>query len=265
MAQKKKDRQDNGPKEERQTIQWAKKRKTYKTMAQKKKEKQYNGPFFWPIVLSVFLLLFHCIVSLSSFGPLYCLSFFFWAIERRKTDNTMAQKKKERQCNGPKEERQTIQWAKRRKTDNTMAQKKKDRQDNGPKEERETIHWPKAHCIVCLSSFGPLHCLSFFFWAIVLSVFLLLGHCIVCLSSFGPLYCLSFFFWAKKKDRQYNGPKEERQTIQWHKRRKTDNTMAQKKKDRQYNGPKEERQTIQWPKRRKRDNTMAQKKKDDKE
>jgi hypothetical protein len=49
----------------------------------------------------------------------------------------------------------------------------------------------------------------------------------------------------KKKDGQYNGPKEERQTIQWPKRRKTDNTMAQKKKDRQYNGPKEERQTIQ--------------------
>ena len=32
--------------------------------------------------------------------------------------------------------------------------------------------------------------------------------------------------------------------------------MAQKKKDKQYNGPKEERQTIQWPKRRKTDKTM---------
>jgi hypothetical protein len=53
-----------------------------------------------------------------------------------------------------------------------------------------------GHCIVCLFSFGPLYCLSFFFWAIVLFVFLLLGHCIVRLSSFEPLYCLSFFFWA---------------------------------------------------------------------
>jgi hypothetical protein len=44
----------------------------------------------------------------------------------------------------------------------------------------------------------------------------------------------------KKKDIQYNDPTEERQTIQWPKRRKTDKTMAQKKKDRQYNGPKEE-------------------------
>ena len=40
--------------------------------------------------------------------------------------------------------------------------------------------------------------------------------------------------------------------------------MAQKKKDRQDNGPKEERQTIQWPKRRKTDNTRVQKKKEDK-
>jgi hypothetical protein len=53
----------------------------------------------------------------------------------------------------------------------------------------------------------------------------------------------------KKKDRQYNGQKEEGQTIQWPKRRRTDNTMA-KKKDRQYNGQKEEGQTIQWPKRK---------------
>ena len=39
----------------------------------------------------------------------------------------------------------------------------------------------------------------------------------------------------EKKNRQYNGYREE-QTIQWLKRRSTDNTMAEEKKNRQYNG-----------------------------
>jgi hypothetical protein len=43
---------------------------------------------------------------------------------------------------------------------------------------------------------------------------------------------------AKEKNRQYNGKREEEQTIQWLKRRRrTDNTMAkEKKKNIQYNG-----------------------------
>jgi hypothetical protein len=39
----------------------------------------------------------------------------------------------------------------------------------------------------------------------------------------------------KKKNRQYNGKGEE-ETIQWLKRRRTDNTMAEEKKNRKYNG-----------------------------
>jgi hypothetical protein len=40
----------------------------------------------------------------------------------------------------------------------------------------------------------------------------------------------------KEKNRQYNGWREEEQTIQCLKRRRTDNTMAKEKKNRQYNG-----------------------------
>jgi hypothetical protein len=39
----------------------------------------------------------------------------------------------------------------------------------------------------------------------------------------------------EKKNRKYNGKREE-QTIQWLKRRRTDNTMSKEKKNRQYNG-----------------------------
>jgi hypothetical protein len=41
----------------------------------------------------------------------------------------------------------------------------------------------------------------------------------------------------EKKNRQYNGWREEEETIQWLKRRKrTNNTMAKEKKNIQYNG-----------------------------
>ena len=43
--------------------------------------------------------------------------------------------------------------------------------------------------------------------------------------------------------------------------RKKDNTMAKRQKERQYNGQKTERKTIQWPTDRKKDNTMAKRKK----
>jgi hypothetical protein len=46
-----------------------------------------------------------------------------WPKERR-TDNTMAKRKKDRQYNGQKKEGQTIQWPKDRRTDNTMAKRK---------------------------------------------------------------------------------------------------------------------------------------------
>jgi hypothetical protein len=49
-----------------------------------------------------------------------------------------------------------------------------------------------GHCIVCHFFSGPLYCLSFFLWAIVLFVIFSLGHCIVCHFFSGPLYCLSF-------------------------------------------------------------------------
>jgi hypothetical protein len=39
-----------------------------------------------------------------------------------------------------------------------------------------------------------------------------------------------------KKDNQYNGQREEGQSIQWPKERRTINTMAKEKKDNQYNG-----------------------------
>jgi hypothetical protein len=57
------------------------------------------------------------------------------------------------------------------------------------------------------------------------------------------LYCLSFC--------------QERQTIQWPKDRRTDNTMTKRQKDRQYNVQKTEGQTIQCPKDRRTENTMA--------
>jgi hypothetical protein len=41
---------------------------------------------------------------------------------------------------------------------------------------------------------------------------------------------------------------EEKQTTQWPKDRKTDNTMAKRQKNRQHNGQKTEEQTTQWPK-----------------
>ena len=44
--------------------------------------------------------------------------------------------------------------------------------------------------------FGPLYCLSFFLWAIVLFVIFSLAHCIVCHFFSGPLYCLSFFYYV---------------------------------------------------------------------
>jgi hypothetical protein len=47
----------------------------------------------------------------------------------------------------------------------------------------------------------------------------------------------------KAKDRQYNGQKGKGQTIQWSKRKRTDNTMVKKEKDRQYNGQKGKGQT----------------------
>ena len=48
----------------------------------------------------------------------------------------------------------------------------------------------------------------------------------------------------RQKDRQHNGQKTERQTTQWPKDRKTDNTMAKRQKDRQHNGQKKKRQTT---------------------
>jgi hypothetical protein len=44
----------------------------------------------------------------------------------------------------------------------------------------------------------------------------------------------------RQKERQYNGQKTERKTIQWPKDRKKDNTMANRQKERQYNGQKKE-------------------------
>ena len=55
----------------------------------------------------------------------------------------------------------------------------------------------------------------------------------------------------RKKDRQYNDQKKEKQTIQWPKKRRTDNSMIKKK----------EGQTIQWRKER-TDTTMTKRKKD---
>ena len=57
------------------------------------------------------------------------------SVNRRRTDNTMAKRQKDRQHNGQKTEGQTTQWPKDRqrngqKTDNTMAK-------------RQTIQWPK--------------------------------------------------------------------------------------------------------------------------
>jgi hypothetical protein len=60
-------------------------------------------------------------------------------VSRRRTDNTIAKEKKERQYNSQREEGQTIQWPKRRRTDNTIAKEKKDRQYNSQREEGQTI------------------------------------------------------------------------------------------------------------------------------
>jgi hypothetical protein len=53
-----------------------------------------------------------------------------------------------------------------------------------------------GRCIVCHFFSGPLYCLSFFLWAIVLFVIFSLAHCIVCHFFSGPLYCLSFFYYV---------------------------------------------------------------------
>jgi hypothetical protein len=51
-------------------------------------------------------------------------------------------------------------------------------------------------------------------------------------------------------------PKKQREAVN---RGRTDITMAKKKKDRQYNGQKEEGQTLQWPKRRTKEQTIIYK------
>jgi hypothetical protein len=49
----------------------------------------------------------------------------------------------------------------------------------------------------------------------------------------------------RQKDRQHNGQKTERQTTQWPKDRKTDNTMTKRQKDRQHNDQKTKKKTTQ--------------------
>jgi hypothetical protein len=51
----------------------------------------------------------------------------------------------------------------------------------------------------------------------------------------------------RQKNRQPIGQKTEKQTTQWPKDRKTDNTVAKRQKNRQHNGQKTEKQTTQWP------------------
>jgi hypothetical protein len=65
------------------------------------------------------------------------------SLYRRRTDNTMAKRQKNRQYNDQKTEEQTIQWPKDKRTDNTMAKRQKNRQHNGQKTEEQTIQLPK--------------------------------------------------------------------------------------------------------------------------
>ena len=70
------------------------------------------------------------------------------SINRRRTDNTMAKRQKNRQHNGQKTEEQTTQWPKDRRTDNTMGKRKRTNNDRQnihiqriPQNECKTIYW----------------------------------------------------------------------------------------------------------------------------
>jgi flagellar biogenesis protein FliO len=179
-----------------------------------KKRKTDNTSFSFGHCI-VCLSLFHLAIVLSVFlffiWPLYCLSFskdrqYNSQMKKRKTDNTIAKWKRERQTiqwpNEKEKDRQYNSQMKKRKTDNTIASL--------------SFFFSFGYCIVCLSLIHlALYCLSFSFS---------FGHCIVCLSLFHLAIVLSvflFFIWL-------------RQTIQSQmKKRKTDNTITKWKRERQ--------------------------------
>ena len=67
-----------------------------------------------------------------------------WPTEKR-TDNAMADRKKDRQCNGRQKKGQTMQWLTEKRTDNAMADRKKDRQCNGRQKKEQTMIYKTMH------------------------------------------------------------------------------------------------------------------------
>jgi predicted membrane protein len=121
MAKRRRIDKYNGQKKKDRQIQWLKEEGQTNTMA------ICLSFFFWPLYLSILLLLAIVFVYPSSFSNCICLSFFFWPLylsillllaivfvypSSLGQTNTMAKRRRIYKYNGQKKKDRQIQWPK---------------------------------------------------------------------------------------------------------------------------------------------------------